>query len=587
MLNDLGILLDTIYGTGTKFQEIVDEIPAVKIDCEKEYTSKDKYALAVQYPDITDTAFSMSMFYSDMVTLADVFGCGKVNLVGADNNETFLLGLNLMDLILSGLALLPVNKSENTRKGIHLVTTAIKKYVPSLKDLGKLLAQAPELVKYADHFAKFGESLDKAIAILNENGDVQVAIDTVKKAIAELRHVNIIDIETVAKKNRVHIDDTPEVVIVDEKPKKGGKKKAADPSVVVDATIVEDNTHNNNPEKKGDVIMTTDTDVADKAAFYQGYVPGLNPQQQIPTQQQIHCGCGCEHLDSNHASVPDILNLSSKKEGSSIPAMLDPTLSIEHKTKMDPRDIAFSPVQQNIEMEKSIRSIKFVDEICDIANSNGNTVNVTTITEDGKTIKALIFNVYKNNVIVPSKTFAVDLGTVIDGRWAIWPIGQTAQSCIPMEMCPVAYHLCDKKGNLNRDLVDSILKYGFGGIDPKFLDGYVIYRDRILRANQRIDLITLMNGHLDHNQRSIIKGACIRLAGKLNPQIGRMKFESINPVDLSFILTNDGVRDYLGGPISPRPIARCSMVPKKDENGNHIPIDKDKGTDIVYDVMPL
>ena len=586
MLNDLGILLDTIYSTGTKFQEIVDEIPAVKIDCEKEYTSKDKYALAVQYPDITDTAFSMSMFYSDMVTLADVFGCGKVNLVGADNNETFLLGLNLMDLILSGLALLPVNKSENTKKGIHLVTTAIKKYVPSLKDLGKLLAQAPELVKYADHFAKFGESLDKAIAILNENGDVQVAIDTVKKAIAELRHVNIIDIETVAKKNRVHIDDTPEVVIVDEKPKKGGKKKAAEPSVVVDATIVEDNTHNNNPEKKGDVIMTNN-DVADKAAFYQGYVPGLNPQQQqIPTQQ-IPCGCGCEHLDSNHASVPDILNLSSKKEGSSIPAMLDPTLSIEHKTKMDPRDIAFSPVQQNIEMEKSIRSIKFVDEICDIANSNGNTVNVTTITEDGKTIKALIFNVYKNNVIVPSKTFAVDLGTVIDGRWAIWPIGQTAQSCIPMEMCPVAYHLCDKKGNLNRDLVDSILKYGFGGIDPKFLDGYVIYRDRILRANQRIDLITLMNGHLDHNQRSIIKGACIRLAGKLNPQIGRMKFESINPVDLSFILTNEGVRDYLGGPISPRPIARCSMVPKKDENGNHIPIDKDKGTDIVYDVMPL
>lgn len=584
MLNDLGFLLDTIYGTGTKFQEIVDEIPAVKIDCEKEYTSKDKYALAVQYPDITDTAFSMSMFYSDMVTLADVFGCGKVNLVGADNNETFLLGLNLMDLILSGLALLPVNKSENTKKGIHLVTTAIKKYVPSLKDLGKLLAQAPELVKYADHFAKFGESLDKAIAILNENGDVQVAIDTVKKAIAELRHVNIIDIETVAKKNRVHIDDTPEVVIVDEKPKKGGKKKSAEPSVVVDATIVEDNSHNNNPEKKGDVIMTNN-DVADKAAFYQGYVPGLNPQQQIPTQ--IHCGCGCEHLDSNNASVPDILNLSSKKEGSSIPAMLDPTLSIEHKTKMDPRDIAFSPVHQNIEMEKSIRSIKFVDEICDIANSNGNTVNVTTITEDGKTIKALIFNVYKNNVIVPSKTFAVDLGTVIDGRWAIWPIGQTAQSCIPMEMCPVAYHLCDKKGNLNRDLVDSILKYGFGGIDPKFLDGYVIYRDRILRANQRIDLITLMNGHLDHNQRSIIKGACIRLAGKLNPQIGRMKFESINPVDLSFILTNEGVRDYLGGPISPRPIARCSMVPKKDENGNHIPIDKDKGTDIVYDVMPL
>ena len=160
-------------------------------------------------------------------------------------------------------------------------------------------------------------------------------------------------------------------------------------------------------------------------------------------------------------------------------------------------------------------------------------------------------------------------------------------SCIPMEMCPVAYHLCDKKGNLNRDLVDSILKYGFGGIDPKFLDGYVIYRDRILRANQSIDLITLMNGHLDHNQRSIIKGACIRLAGKLNPQIGRMKFESINPVDLSFILTNEGVRDYLGGPISPRPIARCSMVPKKDESGNHIPIDKDKGTDIVYDVMPL
>ena len=586
MLNDLGILLDTIYGTGTKFQEIVDEIPAVKIDCDKEYTSKDKYALAVQYPDITDTAFSMSMFYSDMVTLADVFGCGKVNLVGSNNNETFLLGLNLMDLILSGLALLPVNKSENTKKGIHLVTTAIKKYVPSLKDLGKLLAQAPELVKYADHFAKFGESLDKAIAILNENGDVQVAIDTVKKAIAELRHVNIIDIETVAKKNRVHIDDTPEVVIVDEKPKKGGKKKAADPSVVVDATIVEDNSYNNNPEKKGDVIMTNN-DVVDKAAFYQGYVPGLNPQQQQIPAQQIPCGCGCEHLDSNHASVPDILNLSSKKEGSSIPAMLDPTLSIEHKTKMDPRDIAFSPVHQNIEMEKSIRYIKFVDEICDIANSNGNTVNVTTITEDGKTIKALIFNVYKNNVIVPSKTFAVDLGTVIDGRWAIWPIGQTAQSCIPMEMCPVAYHLCDKKGNLNRDLVDSILKYGFGGIDPKFLDGYVIYRDRILRANQRIDLITLMNGHLDHNQRSIIKGACIRLAGKLNPQIGRMKFESINPVDLSFILTNEGVRDYLGGPISPRPIARCSMVPKKDENGNHIPIDKDKGTDIVYDVMPL
>ena len=585
MLNDLGILLDTIYGTGTKFQEIVDEIPAVKIDCEKEYTSKDKYALAVKYPDITDTAFSMSMFYSDMVTLADVFGCGKVNLAGADNNETFLLGLNLMDLILSGLALLPANKSENTRKGIHLVTTAIKKYVPSLKDLGKLLAQAPELVKYADHFAKFGESLDKAIAILNENGDVQVAIDTVKKAIAELRHINIIDIETVAKKNRVHIDDIPEVVIVDDKPKKGGKKKTAEPSAVVDATIVEDNSHNNNPEKKGDVIMATDNEVVDKAAFYRGYVPGLNPQrQQIPTQ--IPCGCGCEHLDSR-ASVPDILNLSSKKEGSSIPAMLDPTLSIEHKTKLDPRDIAFSPVQQNIEMEKSIRSIKFVDEICDIANSNGNTVNVTTITEDGKTIKALIFNVYKNNVIVPSKTFAVDLGTVIDGRWAIWPIGQTAQSCIPMEMCPVAYHLCDKKGNLNRDLVDSILKYGFGGIDPKFLDGYVIYRDRILRANQRIDLITLMNGHLDHNQRSIIKGACIRLAGKLNPQIGRMKFESINPVDLSFILTNEGVRDYLGGPISPRPIARCSMVPKKDENGNHIPIDKDKGTDIVYDVMPL
>ena len=541
---------------GTTLQKAAEDLGLfVDIDVNKEITGAEIKALATKYPTITECKFFMSDYVSDMEKLADTFGIGKenVHIVGSDDVETFKNGLNIIDMILSALSILPINKMDKVRKGISVIANTIRKFIPSIKDVGALLAKAPALTKYAPAFEKFGDAIDKALSLVS-SGDPKEAIDLVKEAIHEIRKIDLTEIRKEANKN--HIALTGEVVDVNKdnasnnksKKKNVNNNKSAidvDSKDVVD--VVDKNTNTNN-------------DIADNIAYRQYQQHPLIDSGTIDNQMQI----------------PDFMNPDlNPTEGSNgyVPEFLAEQPVIP---SANPGAIIFAPVQQTYQENTKF---SWVRSIVEIANRVGYMLDIDSIPNNIDP-KILFVRVFKNNEYLYNKSFVIDIGSVIDGRYGIWPCAVSNGQYAPLEMCNVAYHLNGRDGKLNEKFIEAIFMYGFSGLDKKFADQHILYKERMLITNRKVDMISLPSAFLDKVQRNIIKGACIRAAGNLEP---RFRFESVDPKTLTFVLTNIGVPDYLFGPVSPRQPRRILCYPAKDENGNYIKVNQEgKGDDIRF-----
>ena len=562
---------------GTTLVDAAEKYGIGSIDPNKKITREEVMSLAVKYPDVTSMDFSMVDYVSDMEKLGGTFGFkkGTIKLIGANDNETFVLGLNLIDMILTGLALLPVDKSDKIKDGVYLVATTIKKFIPSMQDIGKLLAKAPALAKYSKAFDEFGKALDKALEILNEGKNPSEAIEVVKDAIHAIRKLDVQDIMKEAKENKI---------------------KQEPPMIEGEATKVEDDSASNkkdnkqkNPtkEKKEKTDMKTDPTVAAVAAMQQGEIPPfMNMEYQAPV------------LDNPAGSIPEILNPNLVRED---PNKCLPEIVTENRQQVpqfNPMDHIFSPIDpQNIQQQVDssqktwVDYFDFVKDIVSIANNNGYWCTAEPMGFDGK-IKSIFFRVYNNNGYLYKKSFMVDCGSIIDGRYGIWPVGVVDESKFtPMEMCDIAYHLRNREGGINGQLIENIIKFGFDGVDPQVLNGHILYRDRIIKANRRVDLISAMNAYnKDNKERDIVRGAVIRAVVDKNifdPKYGRFAFESFDAKTLNFTLTNINVPLFMYGPINVGVPQRVLFTPSLNEKGERILINPDKGGDIQFDVRFL
>ena len=507
------------------------------IDPEKSITASEKYSLAIRYPEIVDKDFRMINLVSDMEKLADAFGMNQsaIKFSGIDDAETFTLCLNFIDLLLGALIMLPFN-SKDIRDKVKEVAKTISKYIPKIEDLGKLLAQAPGLVKYADVFAYFGENVDKAIILLDSNGDWKDAIRIIKEAIHKVLEIDVNEILDMAQKNSVKVTGA------------------------LEGEVVDIHTTTNIKGKKGGKKMSTDDTVAVVAM-----------QQQPLNLEQTFLDTNL-YLEHDSGYIPEFMlemPVVNKTTGNNFP----------------------SPVEQFTPNQEWRGVVPFVDQIQAIANGNGLYMQTIPIFTPTGVLALVKFNTYANmngvcGAYIYSKSFVVDLGVIIDGRRAIWPCSSIfdEQAYYPVEYCSAgeAYYLFTKDGKLNSQFIDSVLKYGFNGLDKKILSSNVIHSNRMVITNQKIDLINTPNGYLNNEQRSIIRGACCRMATKLDPKFGRYSFESLDPKTLTFILTNVNVPDYFLGGISPRPISRKLCRPQLDKDGNHILVNQKGGSDIRY-----
>lgn len=511
---------------------------------DKELTGAEIKSLAIQYPTITECKFFMSDYVSDMEKIADAFGIGKENIhiIGVDDTETFRNGLNIIDMILSGLSVLPISKSDQVRKGITTIANTIRKFIPSMKDIGVLLAKAPALTKYSPAFEKFGDAIDKALSLVSNGGDPKEAIDLVKEAIHEIRKIDINDIRKEANKN--HIALTGEVVDVNNKDienntnKKDKKKKKDEKVIDVDPSSVKE---------------VNNMDVTDKVAF------------------------SSSNIDINGTPyVPNFMNpnLQTQNSAGYVPGFLADQPKIGAN---NPHTEIFAPVSQYYQENNKY---SWIAEMIGIANNVGYMLDVNPI-PNGTNPNILFVRTFKNNEYLQNKSFVIDLGCVIDGRYGIWPCAISNGGYAPLESCNTAYHLNGKDGKLNAKFIESIFMYGFAGIDKKILAQHILYKERMIITNRKIDMITLPTAFLDKVQRNIIKGACIRAADNLTD--GRYRFESVDPKTLTFVLTNINVPDYLFGPVSPKQNRRILCHPIKDEAGNYIKVNSEgKGDDIRF-----
>ena len=552
---DAFTLVDQAFGTDI---EGVAKKLGIAPDPNKSISQAEKYALAIRYPNITDRDFSMVNLVSDTENLASAFGMDRsaIRFVGVDDRETFGLCLNVVDLILSGLSLFPLN-SPGIRDKIYEVAKTISKYIPKTENIGKLLAQAPGLAKYANAFAEFGKGIDTAISMLNANADVQDCITVIRDAIHTIRKVDIADIMKEAKDNKVKVEEamTGEVIELPGPKSKKSKKKP----------VVEDSNK-------------SDDAVAEAVAMpQQGFVPAWMYAQQAQQAPDI-AGTGY---------VPEFMNPTiAAPTQTYVPEFM---ANIPPRQRFDPNSI-FSNVEQTEVKQDWHVLAPFVAQIQAIANGCGIFLQEVPIT-DGGNLLFIKFNAYANDNgkvggYLYNKSFVVDLGVIIDGRKGIWPCSSQFDEQIyyPVEyiLGKEAYHLMDKDGKLNTKFIEDVFKYGFDGIKKEVKNKHVLYGERMILTNQRIDLITRPTAYLDKNMRSIITGACVRMATQLEPQFGRFAFESLDPKTLTFVLTNVGVRDYVLGPVTNRPHCRMLFSPQKDDNGNYIPINPNGGSDIRF-----
>ena len=513
---------------------------------------------------IGSAQFNVDALASDAEAIANFFGADQSfidRLVGSTGEEKFQKTLDLLDFILSGVKVVSLDKFDEAKECVSIVAMSLSKYAPDMKTMSKILSMIPGISKYSKYIMGFGESMDKALSILNVGGDdcISEAIDTMRDGIKKLKKINIDEVSKQAIEGKVDEKD-----VID-----------AEPAEVTPVKDDSDENKGNKSKKKKETTEVTSENIAEKAAMNTGAIPpgmgwvtpASETEGNLPAFMQ-----GADRLTPNsNGQLPEFMSQNQ--------------LNVP---KPNPTAMVFNPVQQNQQFDPRLVNYQFVNQIIQLANSVGYYVMPELIIDNGDERPVLVyFRTFNTNNFLVDKSFVVDLGTVIDQRYGIWPCANPNGAYNVLESCTVAYALYKRDNTLNTELLLDIIKFGFSNIKPKKED--ILYGERMCITNRRIALISMqlpVSSKLDKGDRNIIRGACIRMATQLDPSLGRFEFKSIEPQTLEFVLTNKNMGPYflVPGPVPPV-VTELYCTPALDENGNRIPVNEKGGGDIKYNIQ--
>ena len=552
---------------------------------EKTPTREERKELAKKRDIIGTSEFNVKEFSDSTKSLVEAYGFDKTTMqfVGMDDNETFQKVLDVIDLVLSAVRVLPIDQISKAKDCARTTANILAKYVPDFQSIGKLLAMAPGIAKYSKALIGFGEAMDKAVSILNIGGPncVDEAIKVMKQGIETIRSIDIIDVNKQVVDAKVHGDDIksapkPKTEKTDTKKEETKADDKAEESKSTDSSKKEKKTKeekvkteseaNTDGKKAKEDETVSDNTINDAAAFSQQFDP-MNYPGYVPDQSMPSFLDGSLDKNSNDGkSVPEYMAQNQMK----IP-------------NVDPRQRVFTPVEQQQQFTAAFSKYPFVEEIIKIANSNGYFCSAEKILDAAGHDVLIYIRTFNSQAFLPDKSFIIDLGYVIDKRLAIWPCAQADGSFHYLEDCQVAYALMTRDDKLNSSFISDVIKYGFHGLNQKVENDNRLYKERMTITNRVINLITLPDKGISKDQRNIVRGACIRMATKLDKSYGRFEFKSFNPKDLSFVLTNQCAEHFLVPPIQKQPV-NLLCKPKLDEKGNTIRVNPNGGTDILYTV---
>lgn len=528
--------------------------------------------------------FKTEAFVSDIEGMASAFGASQDligSLIGETENEKFQKALDLLDFILSGVKMVPLDKMQAAKEALRQMAVSLSKYAPDAKTISKFLSMVPGMNKYAKPLINFSEKLDEAISILNVGADncVSKSIDAIRGAVESLRDIEIEDVKK-SSKSAASTNDVKNAIegkVIDMEEVKESKKEVKKDK--------NGNTHNSK-SKKEETVVSSEPMTAEAAAmsqqmmpqymmnpeFNQGYIPDTDGS--IP--EFIRDGADLGKIDPNK-SVPDFIAEN---------AMNVPPVT--------PQQRVFNPVDQNIYLDPRLANYPFVDQILHIANGVGYFMVPELIVDTSNEPLLIFIRIYNSQAYLYDKSFIIDLGKVIDNRYGIWPCANPNGQFNILESCEEAYRLFNKdEKHLNKDFIQNVIQFGFSNLDQKVKKSNTLYGFRMTETNRVISLIT-MPTHIRNTEnlipaatRNIIRGACIRMSPSLKEYVinGRFRFIDLDPETMEFTLSNEGMSSYFMGPVIPHKPVTIKCVPAKDENGNFIPAsNKEGGTDIKFNI---
>ena len=205
--------LDALFGT-----TLSQEAHKLNISFNPEFDlDKVKILEEAKREPIGTKDFKTDSFVSDVNDIAGAFGASQDllnNLIGEDEDERFQKALDLMDFILSGVKMIPLDKMEEAKEAIRRIATGVSKYAPDSKTIGKFLAMVPGMNKYAKNLIGFAEGIESTISTININADdcLNKAVDQLREAFKSLRGIKIKEVNDNAKKN----DSSSKVIDMEE-----------------------------------------------------------------------------------------------------------------------------------------------------------------------------------------------------------------------------------------------------------------------------------------------------------------------------------------------------------------------------------
>lgn len=240
-------------------------------------------------------------------------------------------------------------------------------------------------------------------------------------------------------------------------------------------------------------------------------------------------------------------------------------------------------------LKEVVRKNDWILKIMNLAISNGVYIQLDPILNNIGDVVAMKFIANnRKGTFIPTKSFSVDFGMVINRALAVWPniiAGQHGEiMTVPFETCEIAYKVdvYTKNGyQINRPFFNKLFAVGFSGLSSDDRSNNSRYSKQLINANRRLVMITRPNKSNDKRFNDYFNNASFKCAHELDklaeageiPKDSRFKISLYDPDNGSVELTTEGVPQYwLTEPNQPRIVYHGFPAHKdgkfiKDEQG--------------------
>lgn len=569
-------VFDKMFGTNTV--EEANELGII-YDGWKRPTKAERESFQGQRPIIGTEEFQTVAFSNELLKVRDSFAFDKsmLDMEAEDEDEVFEKALEVVSIMMSAAKVLPLDRLEKAKDIVRTCAEVLKRYLPDFQSITKLMTLAPAIKAYEAPLKEFSKSLDEAIGILavGDSNSITKAADKIQEGIAEAKKLKISKInDAVSGIKKDDIKSGPKKAKTEEEPKdKAAEAKSEEKkeeSKTEDPKTEEAKTE---PQKKA--AFTSTEDPNNPFAWFMNQKVDVNPIDPLGGKSFPEAFSGELNGDPrSDKQAPDFI-----------------TQNRMDVPRHDPVSSAFQPItQQEAEYLGTILGkYPWVTEMMKIANGNGYLVHPEVILDNNQQLALLFVRTFNNGNLayLPDKSFIIDFGKVIDNRYGIWPIANPDGTYSVLEDAQVVYSLFKDKGKireLDAAFLDKVFKYGLSGLDEPTRKSSVLYNERMLITNRRINMRSMSAKDMNAAEKNIIRGACIRMATKLDPSYGRFNFIDILDDKQTFVLSNENVDDnYLVPNIMKRRKVNIYCTPTI-ENGHTVLVNSNSGTDIKYDL---